>query len=123
MLPAHRWKRSLQHNKCSGDANGAVYPRQTNTCLPIFTFYELRGRRGNVALFYNTLSKKQLTLLAHCWKRSLQVYCPHVALLKEATFLTAIKLLIAVGSFVACADGERGTPQSCMSIGSYNALL
>ena len=42
---------------------------------------------------------------------------------KEAIFPTAIKLLIAIGSFAACEDGERATPPSCASIGAYNALL
>ena len=32
-----------------------LYPWQTNACLPIFHFCERRGRRGNVALFYNQL--------------------------------------------------------------------
>ena len=43
--------------------------------------------------------------------------------MKEAIFPTAIKLLIAVGSFVAYEDGERATPPSYVSIGAYNALL
>ena len=115
MLPACCWKQSLQHRKCSGDANrsglstannylfadlifftdgegdeatspsfsaankgnyassallevliatkqmqwGCEWERFTHgKQLPVcrsFPFYERRGRRGNVALFYNTL--------------------------------------------------------------------
>ena len=42
---------------------------------------------------------------------------------KEATFPIAIRLLIAIGSLVACADGEWATTPSCMSMGACNALL
>ena len=42
---------------------------------------------------------------------------------KEATFPTAINLLIAVGSLFSCPDGEWATPPSCTSIGAYNTLL
>ena len=42
---------------------------------------------------------------------------------KEATFLMAIRLLIAVRSFFDCADGEWSTTPSCTLIGAYNALL
>ena len=35
----------------------------------------------------------------------------------------AIKLLIAVRSFVACVDGGRPMLPSCALIGTYNALL
>ena len=41
----------------------------------------------------------------------------------EATFPTAINLLIAVGLLFSCADGERTTPPSCASIGAYNTPL
>ena len=42
---------------------------------------------------------------------------------KEATFPTAINLLIAVGSLFSSANGERPTPPSYASIGAYNTLL
>ena len=35
----------------------------------------------------------------------------------------AIKLLIAVRWFFACADGDRATLPSCASIVAYNTLL
>ena len=48
----------------------AVYPRQTNICLLMFTFYERRGPRGNVTLVYNTLSSnwgfQRIIGSAHC---------------------------------------------------------
>ena len=42
---------------------------------------------------------------------------------KEATFPTAINLLIAIGLLFSYADGERATSPSCASIGAYNTLL
>ena len=42
---------------------------------------------------------------------------------KEATFSTAINLLIAVGSLFSCTDGEWETSPYCTSIGAYNTLL
>ena len=42
---------------------------------------------------------------------------------KEATFLMAIKFLIAIGSLSTCANGEHATPPSCTSNGIYNTLL
>ena len=39
---------------------------------------------------------------------------------KEAPFLIAIKLLIVIGSFFFCANGEWVTLPSCGSIGTYN---
>ena len=35
----------------------------------------------------------------------------------------AVRLLISIRLVVACANGEWGTTPSCMSIGTYNALL
>ena len=42
---------------------------------------------------------------------------------KEATFLMAVRLLIAVKLLFACTDGEWATTPSCMSMGAYNVLL
>ena len=47
---------------------------------------------------------------------------PQGGIAKEATFPTAIKLLIA-NSLFSCADGEWPTPRSCALIGAYNTLL
>ena len=48
---------------------------------------------------------------------------PACGTVKEATFPTAINLLIAVGSLFSCADGERATSPSCVSIGAYKTSL
>ena len=46
-----------------------------------------------------------------------------VGITKEATFLTAIKLLIIARLSFACSNGERTTSPSCASIDPYNALF
>ena len=51
------------------------------------------------------------------------VLLPAGGTLKQATFPTAINLLIAVGLLFSCVDGEWATPSSCASIGAYNTLL
>ena len=58
---------------------GGLYPRQTNTYLPIFSCLqaERATRQCRPLLHYATW---QLSLLAHREKRSSQVYCPQVAL-------------------------------------------
>ena len=48
---------------------------------------------------------------------------PTVGTTKEATFLRAIKLLIAIELLFACANGEWETALSCALIGTCNALL
>ena len=55
-LLAHRWKRSFQLGTFSGDEKASTLPndKQMLVCQS-FTFCERRGRRGNVALFYNKL--------------------------------------------------------------------
>ena len=50
---------------------GAVYPRQTNTCLPIFYFLPAeRATKQRRPLLL--LEIRGLMLSARCWKRSLQ---------------------------------------------------
>ena len=56
-----------------------VSPRQTNTCLPIFSFLRVeRATRQRRPLLQYVM--RQLRLPVHRWKRSLQVYWPQVAL-------------------------------------------
>ena len=62
---------------------GAVYPGQTNACLPIFYFLQFE-RETKQRLPLLKLKTRQSRLLPHCCKRSLQVYCPHVALQKRS---------------------------------------
>ena len=79
MLPAHCWKRSLQHSTCSGDANGSGFPTANSYFLLIFSFLRVeRATRQRRPLLQHV--KQQLRLPARCWKRSLQVSYPHVAL-------------------------------------------
>ena len=181
MLPACCWKRSLQRNKCSGDAHRSGIPQQANICLSIFSSLQMeRATRQRRPLFQ--LQTRGMILPARCWKRSLQQskcngdangsglspannylfadlflfmsgegdeatspsfttryaaidaskallealianLLPACGLAKEATFPTAIRLLIAIGSLVACTDGEWATTPSCVSMGAYNALF
>ena len=85
MLLARRWKRSLQLGICRGDAIGALYQRQTDTCLLIFKFLQVERvtRQCHPLLQYVTW---QLRLPTCRWKRSLQVCCPLVALQKKPFF-------------------------------------
>ena len=46
---------------------------------------------------------------------------PVSGIAKEATFLTAIELLIAIRQLFACADGKRSTSAFCALNGAYNA--
>ena len=56
-------------------------------------------------------------------KKLIAILLPIGTTIKEVTFPLAIKLLIAIGSLFACANGERAMPPSCTSIGAYNALF
>ena len=122
MLPMRFWKRSLQQSKCSGDANGSGLPMANNYLFAdLFLFMSREGDEATSPSFtthYVAIGASSASLEALI--ASLLLACGPA---KEATFLTAIKLLIAVRSLVACADGEWATTPSCMSIGACNALL
>ena len=82
MLPACRWKRLLQLCIAEWMRMGALYPRQTNTCLPIFKCLQAeRATRQRRPLFQYVT--RQSRLPARRWKRSLQLCCPPVALPKR----------------------------------------
>ena len=117
------WKHSLQHNKSMGVKYGRHFTHGKEiTFLQIF--YSLQAERATRQLRpLLPYATGQLRLPMHRWKRSLQLYCPQVALQKKATFSTAIKLLIAVRYLFSCTDGERATLPCCASIGAYNASL
>ena len=82
MLPARCWKRSLQHNKCSGDANGSGLPT-ANKYLFADLLFSTSGEGDEATSPIFTTHYMQLGLPTHRWKRSLQFYCPHVALQKR----------------------------------------
>ena len=48
---------------------------------------------------------------------------PTDGIVKDAAFPIAIRLLIDIKSFFACANGKQVMLPSCMLIGAYNALL
>ena len=82
MLPARRWKRLLQLCIAEGcEWEHFTHGKQILVCRSL-SVYKRRGRRGNVALFSNTL-RRQSRLPARRWKRSLQLCCPPVALRKR----------------------------------------
>ena len=82
MLLARRWKRLLQLCIAEWMRMGALYPRQTNTCLPIFKRLQAeRATRQRRPLFQYV--RQQSRLPARRWKRSLQLCCLPVALPKR----------------------------------------
>ena len=73
MLPVRHWKRLLQLGIWRGDEIGALYPWQTNACLPIFKC--LQGERATRQRRPLLQLKTQQLMLPTCrWKRLLQLY-------------------------------------------------
>ena len=122
MLPARCWKCSLQQSKCSGDANGSGLPTANNYLFAdLFLFMSGEGDEVTSPSFttrYAAIEASSASLEA-----LIASLLPACGPATEATFPTAIRLLIAVGSLVACADSEWATTPSCMSMGACNALL
>ena len=100
----------------------ALYRRQTDTCLPILDCLQAKRatRQRRLLLQYVT---RQLMLLARPPEAIIATLLPADGTAKKSIFPTAIKLLIAVGSFIACTDGGRATPPSCASIGTYKRVV
>ena len=122
MLPARCWKRSLQHSKCTGNANGSGLPT-TNKYLfaDLLLFTSGEGDEATSPSF--TTRSVAIEASSASLEALIVVLLPACATLKEVGFPTAINLLIAVGLLFFCADGERATPPSCASICAYNTLL
>lgn len=85
------------------------------------SFYNQRGRRGHVALFYNTLYDDWV--FSGSLEAVIMILLPATGIVKESTFPMAIKSLIVVRSLFPSADVERATPPSFVSIGGCNTLL
>ena len=94
---------------------GAVYPWQTTAYLLIFSFLKVENSFTTRHVAIEASSALLEALIA-----SLLPACGPT---KEATFQSAIRLLIAVGLLVACADDEWATTPSCVSMGARNTLL
>ena len=122
ILPTRCWKRSLQQSKCSGDANGSDLPTVNNYLFAdLFLFMSGEGDVASSPSFttcYAAIEASSASLEA-----LIASLLPACGPTKEATFLMAIRLLIAVGLLVACKDSEWATTTSCMSMGACNALL
>ena len=78
-------------------------------CLS-FILYNQRGKGGKIPLFCHTLRGNEASSAS--LEALIATLLPASGTAKEVTFLTAIKLLIAVRSLFSCADGERATPIS-----------
>ena len=104
-LPVHCWKRSFQLGAFSGDANANSLPTVNNYLFAdLFLFTSREGDEtisSSFTIRYAAIEASSALLEALI--ASLLSTCGPA---KEATFPTAIRLLIAVGSLVACADGE-----------------
>ena len=127
------WKHS---NWCFQHVAGSAYGNLVNAegCerehfthgkqKPVYRFLTLckrRGRRGNVAFFWSWKRSdgcfQRVARSAHCNFVAPRCHC------ERGHFPMAIKLLIAVRWFIACAHCKRATQLSRVSIGAYNALL
>ena len=73
MLPAHCWKRSLQHSKCSGDANGSGLPTANNYLFSdLFLFMSGEGKEATSPSFVTSYkpiqaSNPSLETLISAW--------------------------------------------------------
>ena len=101
---------------------GALYPRQTNYMFADLLFFTSKEgdeeTSPSFATYYAAIEASNALLAV-----LIATLLPIGGTAKEATFLTAMKLLIAAKSLFSGIDGERATPPSCTSIGAYNALL
>ena len=122
MLPARCWKHPLQHSKCRGIAHGSSLPTANKYLFAEFLFFTSeKGDETTAPSFttrYAAIEASSASLEA-----LIASLLPACGTVKEATFPTAINLLIAVGSLFSCTDGERATSPSCTSIGAYNTSL
>ena len=122
MLLAHCWKRSLQQSKYSGDALGSCLPTANNYLFA--NFFLFTGGEGDGATSHSfTTHYAAIEASNAALEVLIASLLPAFGPAKEATFLTAIRLLIAIRLLVACIDGEWATTPSCVSMGACNALL
>ena len=120
MLPARRWKRSLQLSTCRWDAMEALYRRQTKTYLPIFKCLQAkRATRQRRPLLQ--LKTKRLMLPACYWKRSLQLgICKWDAM--EALYRRQTKYLFANLEVFTSGKGDKAMlPSLTLENGAIDA--
>ena len=122
MLLARHWKRPLQLITCLVDASGGVFST-ANKCLSADLLFFIAGEGDEATspsfVAENAAIEASSTLL----EALIAILLPACGTPKEATFLTAINLLIAVGLLFSCTGGERATSPSYPSIGTSNTLL
>ena len=121
-LPACCWKRSLQHSKCRGIAHRSSLPTANKYLFAEFLFFTSGEGDETMAPSFTTryAAIEASSALLEALIASLLPTC---GAMKEATFPTAINLVIAIGSLFSCADGKRATSPSCTLIGAYNTSL
>ena len=122
MLPARRWKPPLQLLTCGVDANGGIFTI-ANKYLSADLLFFTPGEGDEATSPSFAAENAAIEASSASLEVLITSLFPACGTVKEATFPTAINLLIAVGSLFSCADGERATPPSCTSIGTYNTLL
>ena len=121
-LPARPWKRPLQLITSEVDANGGVFTMANKYLSADLLFFT--ARKGDKATSPSFAAENAAIEASSASLEALiAILLPACGTLKEATFPTAINLLIAVGLLFSCAGGERATSPSSTSIGAYNTLL
>ena len=97
MLPACCWKHLLQHRKCSGDANRSGLPTANKYLFAdLFLFTSGEGDEATSPSF--TIRYAAIEASSASLEALIASLLPVCGTAKEATFPTAINLLIAIGS-------------------------
>ena len=118
-LPARCWKRSLQHSKYKGIAHRSSLPMANKYLFAGLLFFTSGEGEETTSPSFTT-RYVAIEAFSASLEALIASVLPACGTVKEATFSMAINLLIAVGLLFSCADGERATPPSCASIGTYN---
>ena len=122
MVPARRWRRSLQLGISRGIAHGSSLPTANKYLFADLLFFT-RGEGDDATLPNFTTRYVAIEASSASLEALIAVLLPADGTSKQAIFPTAINLLIAVELLFPCADGERARPPSCASICTYNTLL
>ena len=108
------------HMQRGWDGEHFTHGKQILVCQS-FTFYEWRGRRGNITFFCSTLRGnwgfQHISGSAHCKF----IACKHHY--KRGHSPNGNQVPNCWWLVVACAKGEQATLPSCASIGAHNVLL
>ena len=112
----------MQHSKYRGIAHGSSLPTANKYLFAELLFF-MTGEGEETTSPSFTTRYVAIEASSASLEALIASVLPACGTAKEATFPTAINLLIAIGSLFSCADGERATPPSCTSIDAYNTSL